>query len=354
MGIGEFFAGRLIDCYGAKKDYFCRRNIDGVGSGFGQYYDTTVAIICRLDNGGIGGSGRRDSAGSLVVSIWFKAKRGLAIGIMSAGVGIGGLLMSPLVGSYLIPVFGWSAALLILAILALVIIIPLGWFVIRTKPSDMGLIPDGTDSPAKTKISPIASLSSSGMTPNEALVSSTLWLIVWAFFISGFAFMAVLQNVVPHLQDLKYPIATVTAAMSVISLGSALGKFSFGWLSDRILAKYAAFIGMVLQLGGILIFIFIGSTSQVSLIWVGAILLGLGIGSWLPTMLMITGRQFGLLFYGSIFGIVIMFQTFGNALGPFFAGRMYDSAGNYHWAFIICAITFVISMPAVLLLKKPK
>ena len=166
--------------------------------------------------------------------------------------------------------------------------------------------------------------------------------------------MAVLQNTVPHLQDIKFSVAITTGAMSVISLTSALGKFGFGWLSDRIPAKYAATIGMGLQLCGIILFILVGSASQAPLVWISIILFGLGVGSWLPTMSMMTGRQFGLLFYGSIFGVIIMFQTLGSALGPFFAARMYDSIGNYNWAFIICAITYVVSIPFMLMLKKPK
>ena len=351
MGIGQFFAGRLIDRHGARKII----SSGGILMALGLILASIMTQLWQLYVGwimvGLGAAAAGTLPGSLVVSNWFKVKRGLAIGIMSAGVGIGGMVMSPLVGNYLIPVLGWNATFLTLAILALVILVPLAWLVIRTKPSDMGLTPDGTNSLTKAKTFNIVSLSSSGMTLKEALVTPAIWLIAFAFFISAFAFMAILQNVVPHLQDMKYPLAMVTVAMSVISLGSALGKFGFGWLSDRIPAKYTATIGMALQLCGIVLFILIGSASRTPLVWVSVILLGLGIGSWLPTMSIITGRQFGLKSYGSIFGIVIMFQTFGSALGPLFAAQLYDNIGNYHWAFIISTLSYVISIPFVLMLK---
>ena len=231
MGIGQFFAGRLIDRYGARRII----SAGGILMGLGLVLASTMTQLWQLYAGwimvGLGAAAAGTLPGSLVVSNWFKAKRGLAIGIMSAGVGIGGLLMSPLVGSYPIPAFGRSAALLILAILALVIIIPLGWFVIRTKPSDMGLIPDGTDSPAKTKISPIASLSSSGMTPNEAMGSSLSGCSL-GFLYKRFRLYGGITKRGAAFTGLKVPYRDGHGGHECYQSGQCFRKIQF-WLAER-------------------------------------------------------------------------------------------------------------------------
>jgi len=269
---------------------------------------------------------------------------------MSIGVGGGGLIMSPLVGNYLIPAFGWQSAFFVLALLDCLIILPLAGLIIKTKPSEMGLMPDGRIINAEKVI---ASVSVSGLTIEEALRSRVLWLIATAYFVSSFSFMAILENEVPHLQDIGFPIVAAAGALSAASLGSAFGKFSFGWLSDRIPAKYACIIGLSLQLIGIVILIFVKAASPVALLWISSILFGVGMGSWLPTMSIMSGRHFGLAHFGTIFGVINMIQTLGASTGPFVGALMYDAIGNYQLAFLVCALSYIISIPAILAIKKP-
>lgn len=81
------------------------------------------------------------------VSNWFKKHRGAAIGVLSAGVGGEGFAIAPLIGVHLIPNFGWRVSYLVLAL-----IIPIALLVIKTKPDDMGLYPDGGQAPEAVSI----------------------------------------------------------------------------------------------------------------------------------------------------------------------------------------------------------
>ena len=165
--------------------------------------------------------------------------------------------------------------------------------------------------------------------------------------------MGILQSQVPHLSDIGFPVAIAASVISIGSTMSTAGMFFFGWLCDKIPAKFASVIGLGLMAGGILIFINIDARSPMWMIWLYAIILGFGIGSWLPTMSMLTSTSFGLAAYGAIFGTLSFFQSLGAAIGPLIAGYLYDSMNTYHWAFIVILAMMVLAMPLVLAVRRP-
>jgi len=82
--------------------------------------------------------------------------------------------------------------------------------------------------------------------------------------------------------------------------------------------------------------------------------MGLGVGSWLPTMAMLTSTHFGLASYGTIFGVAMFFHSVGASAGPLMAGYMYDMMNTYYWAFIIFLAFYVVALLAILVLRRPK
>jgi len=289
-----------------------------------------------------------------LVSNWFKRKRGLAIGITSAGTGVGGLALAPLIGGYLIPNLGWRASYLALALLTWVLIIPLALLVIKTKPADMGLYPDGIEAREAVAVTKASLPVSEGLTQKMALATSGFWLIAMSFLLSGFSQVGIIQNQVPHLEDIGFPIAMAATTLSGVGMGSAIGKFGFGWLCDRIPPKYACCIGFGLQVAAIIILVNVRPGSPLAIIWLYAITMGLGAGSWLPTMSMLISTNFGLASYGAILGIVMLFQNIGVATGPLMAAYMYDTMNTYQWAFTIFVALYVIAIPAILMVRRPK
>lgn len=354
MAITSPFIGRIVDRYGSKQVI----SIGALIAGLGFVFLTQINSLWHFYLGyviiGTGISAMGQVPASAVVTNWFQKKRGLAIGIMSIGIGGGGFVTTPLLGSYLIPNFGWRASYLALAILTWVLIIPLAILVMKTKPADMGLYPDGTEAPEVMKVTQASPLDSSGLTPRMALATPAFWLIAVSFLLILFGQAGIMQSQVPHLNDIGFPMSTATAALGLVALMSAIGKFGSGWLCDRIPPKYVCAIGISLQIGGITMLINVQSASPSTLIWLYAILMGLGAGSWLPTMSMLTSTSFGLAYYGAIFGMVSLAQNIGVAAGPLMAGFMYDITNTYHWAFTIFLILFALTLPAILVLRRPK
>jgi len=355
MGFASPFVGRLVDKMGARMIMTAGGIIMGLGfvilsaqQGVWMYYLGYIVL-------GIGVAGFSQVPCGAVVANWFKKKRGTASGIMSAGVGAGGIIMAPLIGSYLIPNFGWRTTYFILAVATWVIIIPLAMFVMRTRPADKGLYPDGDPAPTEAEAAAArAAGPSKGLTQKEAFGTAAFWLIAIAFLTSGFPQLGILQNQVPHLTDIGFNIGLAAGALGVVGLFSAIGKFVFGWICDFIPVKWVTIIGLVFQLVGILIFISITPSTPVFMLYVYAVLFGLGVGSWLPVLIVLIGQNFGLVAFGSIMGMLTLLQTIGSATGPLVAGTMYDVTGTYRVIFIIFAVLYAIAIPCILFLRRPR
>ena len=348
------FAGRIVDHYGPKRVICTGVPIMCLGlillsttTSLWQFY-LGYAIV------GIGTAASSQVAASTMVSNWFNKKRGMAIGIMSMGIGAAGFIFAPLVGSYLIPSFGWRTSYLILAIIACVSLIPATLLIVKTKPSDIGLFPDGINPTIPKKTNEGSSVSSQGLSLKAAFITMAFWLIAISYLTGGFSSVGVVQSQVPHFEDIGFSTATAVGALSLLGIASALGKFIFGWLCDKMKAKYVSAIGLVLQATGILILLNMSSATSQTLLWFYALLFGFSLGSWLPTMSMLTSTSFGMRSYGTIFGLLSFFQCIGIASGPFIAGYIFDITGSYHDAFVIFLLLYAVSIPTVLLIRQIK
>lgn len=353
MGVASPFVGRVVDRYGVRKVVSIGAFIGGLGFVLLSLMSELWCFYVGYAVISLGMAAMGTVPASAVVSKWFQRRRGLAIGIMSTGIGVGGLVLAPLVGACLIPSFGWRMAYLVLALLMWVLI-PLALLVIKEKPADLGLYPDGAASPEAADEARATLSVSPGLTLKIALATSAFWLMATSFLLNGFCQGGISQSQVPYLQDVGFPVVTAVIALGVVGLGSAIGKFFFGWLCDLIPAKYACAIGLVLQMSGLIILMNVRPALPVAVLFLYAISYGLGIGNWLPTMSVLISTNFGLASYGAIFGGIIFAQYLGTSAGPLMAALIYDTMNTYHWAFIVFLASYVIATLAVLAVRRPK
>jgi MFS family permease len=349
MGVVSPLVGKLVDRFGARPVIPVGALVMGLGFVVVSRMSDLYLFYLGYAIVGAGAAGMGQVPSSAVVSHWFKKRRGTAIGLMAAGVGAGGVL-APLI-SDIITDQGWRAAYFAMAVLIWVVAIPLGALVVRTRPAEMGMYPDGDPILAGDRNQPAAVVS--GISLREAARTRTFWLIVVSFFAGCFSSMGLVQAPVPHLQDIGFPIQTAASALSAVGIGSALGKIVFGWLCDKMQPRHAWAIGQAMMAGSVLMLLGIRADSSIALIWGYALLAGFGMGSWLPTLSMLASTNFGLAFYGAIFGALNLAQSIGTATGPFFAGLVYDATGAYRWAFVTFGVMFLFGIPLILLVKKP-
>jgi sugar phosphate permease len=354
VGIASPIVGRFVDRYGARPVIPVGAVLTGLGFVLVSRMSDLYLFYLGYVIIGTGAAAMGPVPCSAVISNWFRRKRGTAVGVMSAGIGAGGVVVAPFIG-YMLSHFDWRMAYLSLAVLVAALTIPLALGLIRTRPSEMGLYPDGEKGPmGDPEDATRRGGDREGSTLKQALKTPTFWLIAVSFFCYAFASMGALQASVPFLEDIGYPTVTAASALGAIGLGSAVGKILFGWLCDRMRPNRAFAIGTAVLLAGVLVLLTVHADSPLLLIWIYALLLGLGAGAWLPTLSMLASTTFGLRFYGAVFGALNLCLSLGTAIGPLFSGIMHDATDSYVATFTIFAVLLTIAIPLILLVKRPK
>ena len=353
LGIACIFAGKAVDQYGARRVMLAGAIITGLGFLSLSLMNTRAHFYISYIVVGAGTAAMGSVPCTAVISNWFEEKRGLALGLTSTGVGLGGLIISPLIGSLIIPLLGWRVAYLSLGLMTCLIVIPLTIFVIKSRPDGSNTGSGESRDAGIKEQRPSREFSPAGAGPGRPLMSAPLWLISIAFLLSQFSLTGSLQSQVPHFEDVGLPVAVAANVLGGVGLISSFSKFFFGWLCDIIKVKYAFILAVLFEAGGTFILMSIGPTSHPSLLWLYILIMGLGAGSWLPVMSMFVSTHFGLAAYGTLFGVVNFALSVGVAAGPLMAGYIYDAKENYHLAFLIFMCIYLFAAISALLVRKP-
>jgi MFS family permease len=253
-------------------------------------------------------------------------------------------------GGYIIPEFGWRTSYFYIALMACTLI-PLVLLIIKKSPAVKEHPPKSDESECKCRRSNTAQQE---VTFREALLSAPFFFMCGAFMLSQFSCVGTIQNQVPHLQDIGYPMATAAAALGLIGMVSAVSKLIFGWLCDILKPKYAFSISILLMAGSTCVLMSVGPRSSNLYLWLYAVIMGFGAGGWLPTMSMLVSTNFGMGSYGSIFGALTLAHCIGVSAGPLFAGYIHDVTSGYHWAFVTALVLYFLSIPAMLAVNPMK
>jgi MFS family permease len=105
--------------------------------------------------------------------------------------------------------------------------------------------------------------------------------------------------------------------------------------------------------GGTFILMNIDPDAGTAILWLYTLIMGIGAGSWLPTLSMLVSKNFGLAAYGSIFGALSFVFNMGVSAGPLLAGSIFDVSGGYHWAFVTFMVSYAIAIPVMFAAVKP-
>jgi MFS family permease len=353
IGVASPLIGRLSSRYGEKNVIAVGAAVLGLGfilisavRELWQFYLFAIFL-------GVGSASIGVVPASAVISNWFKKRRGWAIGILGTGIGVGGFAVPPIVGAFLIPTFGWRNTCIISGLLTTLIITPLSLWIIKSKPSEMGLQPDDVKAVQKNNEASSTVVNEKDLNLKMASRTPAFWSLMIALAAFTVSNNAIFQSQVPYLQGIGFPLIATASVMSISGFGSGAGKFVFGWLGDHLQAKYILVIGIGAQVTGITMLMTMKSSMPVIILILYAIIFGLSMGCWLPFMSLAVSRSFGLVSYGVIFGFMnFIFMCFG-AAGPIIAGLIYDAYQSYYWAFILSYALHGIALLAILLVRYP-
>ena len=362
VGLTGPIAGKLTDKYGPKKLIVIGAVIGAGGLMLLGVANAVWHLYVFYFIVGIGMSGAGFVPVGVAVSNWFDRRRGVAMGITMAGVSLGAIVIAPL-AHYLIVGTGWRMAFVILgAMCAVLIVIPV-MFVMRNRPEDMGLLPDGARPVVNGEVSARHSMSDpsgpggisnteeSSWTLSMAFRSLPFWLVLATFFFAGIVVAGVLQHEVNILKGMGIPLAAASFALGLTGGIGGVGKVLFGFVADRFTPKYASILCIALQIVGLIILMMTHTTAMV---WVFVFVYGFAMGGWLTLEPLITGQFFGMASFGTIFGWVLAAAAVGSGLGPIIMGAIYDATGDYFVGLVIFLGAYITSMTAILLARKPK
>lgn len=282
-------------------------------------------------------------AAQTLVTRWFLEKRGMAIGISAIGTSIGGFGF-PFLTAALIEQFGWRSAMQVLALLALIMVIPLAWFILRRQP------PAPASLPAAAHTADRQGVEARQWQVRDILRAPMFWIAVVAFLPSNAAFGAMQFNLGALTRDLGHPTSYAALLISLSSLAMIIGKFAFGAAADRIDHRWLYYV-MAAGMGGALLML-MGTPALLTLI-LAAVLMGLAGGGILTLMAVVYGSRFGAASFGRVMGLGMLFITIAS-LGPLFSGWIFDRTGSYDIAFGLFALLFVPASIAVYRLPPPR
>ena len=268
-------------------------------------------------------------ANMLVLSRWFVRYRGIAVGILLTGASFGGAIFPLIVRQSMIE-GGWREAAGLLAVLgALLMTLPL-IFLVRNRPQDYGLNPDGADQNAAPSTHGDSALSSAhGPSLRAALVSPIFYLLTFSTATLWFCIVGVYQHQGIYLgQDLGVDKASLPIIFSVFFWSVMVGKAIFGYLSDR-LNKVHVMLGSVVNLAiGLVVLRAIQADDSVT-IFSYAVIYGLGVGGAFTMIQLVIADCFAGHAYGKILGIFTLVDTMAGSLGALVLGSMRVALESY-------------------------
>ncbi len=323
VAIGAPLVGWLIDRYGSRKVILLATSIFGFilllnklfSANLWQFYFFYIVL-------GLVGNGVGPLPYGKVVSLWFDRYRGLALGLMMVGIGSGAMIM-PSFAQQLIARYGWHTAYTVLGAAVLLIAIPVVAAVLREKPQDLGLLPDGV--PPKN-VSAGSEAVVPGLSALEAWSTGTFWLLVCAFFLVSASVQGCVIHLAAMLSDRGISAQTAALGSSLAGAAVLLGRVGTGYLLDRFFAPRVAalfFGGAAVGIG----LLWIGST--VASLFVAGLFVGFGLGAEVDLIAYLISRYFGLRAFGRVYSSAFAAFALAGALGPLIMGAGFDRTGSY-------------------------
>ena len=319
------FAGALMDRFGARRVILPSMVLGSIvlllaPFGSSSLFDFYVvfAVLGFL----VPGAG--PVAFAKVTSQWFDRHRGLALGVMMLGLGLGAFVM-PSLAHVLIARVGWRLAYAVVGAGILLVSAPLVLKFLAESPESLGLMTDGEiDARVAAHVEPTRE--APGMTWREALRTRTFWILLTSFALVAAATQACFTHMAAIVSDRGSNGRLAALASSLLGGGLLIGRTGSGYLLDRFFAP------------GVAALIFAGAACGIALLrivstpgpaFAAAFLIGLALGAEGDVMPYLTSRYFGLRCFGEICGIIFAGFSLAGGLGPYLMGVAFDADRSY-------------------------
>lgn len=289
---------------------------------------------------------------TVLVSNWFTRRRGTALGIVLTGTSFGGVLI-PLVATPLIQNYGWRWAMILISLIIWIILLPAVIFLVKNRPSDIGELPDGgssVDLENEDQRPKTEDRQMQGMTLGEALRTPIFWIFSVCAALIFYAIFVVSQQLNLYLQSSRIGFTAQQASFvqSLLFALSVIGKFLFGFLSDKFPPTRVMLVSATTMFLATLVFLFFNDKT----VYLFAIFFGLNYGGTFVLLQLLVADYFGLKEYAKILGVITVIETVGGAAGTIITGRIADAnGGDYTQAFYGMIVVTGIALALVVILN---
>ena len=333
MGVGSFAWGVLSDRIGGRGVVMAGGFLLGLGlvlasqaQTLWQFY-VTFGVLVGFSVGAF------YAPLTSTATKWFTERRGLAVALVSSGIGVGILVISPLARA-LTTAWDWRVAMLVLGDIAWLVIIPTAL-----------LIRDDAPVTARAAGRPQPAYSSA-----QVLRAPQFWAIALTHFACCAAHSGPIFHMVTHATDQGVPAMAAAAALGVSGLSSIAGRIGGGMIADRLGVKRTLIGGLLLQAAIIAAYVL---AREAWSFYALAVVFGTAYGGVMPLYALVTREYFGEKVMGTAYGAVFLVSSLGMGLGSLAGGVIYDRLGAYAWLYLGSALVAFMAVLLAFTFRRP-
>lgn len=323
MGLGGFAWGAIYDRVGARPVVLAGAVLLGLSLVVASRANSLLTF--QLSYGVIVGLAASAFFAPMIAltTAWFDTNRSLAVSLVSAGMGVAPMTISPF-ARWLITAYDWRTAMFDIGVMAWVLLLP-AVFLVRQPPAAVAAS-DGSPAPAADD---------PGMSVGQALRSPQFIVLGLTFFACCAAHSGPIFHMVSYAMSCGVAPMAAVSIYSVEGLAGLGGRVLYGVLGDRLGVKPVLVAGLAIQ--GLVIAAYL-TAGQLEQFYLLAVIFGATYGGVMPLYAVLAREYFGLRIIGTVLGAATMLSSLGMSLGPLAGGMIYDATSSYHWLFIGSAL----------------
>ncbi len=337
MGLGAFAWGAASDRYGPRIVVLIGAVLLGLALVLASR--TTSLMTFQLTYGVIVGVSASAFFAPMIAAVtgWFDHNRSLAVSLVSAGMGMAPLTVSPF-AQWLITSYDWRTAMLVIGLGAWVLLIPVALFVRRPPAS------------AAEETAVAVAGETGTMSAAQALRSPQFLVLGFTFFACCAAHSGPIFHMVSFAIFCGIAPMAAVSIYSVEGLAGLGGRILLGVLGDRYGAKPVLIAGLIVQAFAIAAYVLV---SRLGEFYALAVVFGMAYGGTMPLYAVLAREYFGQRIMGTVFGAATMLSSLGMAFGPLAGGWIFDTFATYSWLFLgsaavgLAAVAVALAFPPI-------
>ena len=359
-GFSQPILGKLVDNFGGRIVVLISLTIMGITYLLLSMINSVIMLmvlfgfIISFFSGGIA-----PGTTGAIITRWFQKKRGIAMSIVASGGSIGGLLLIPFLTELMIAT-NWRITWIVSGIIVLALGTPVIWLIIRNKPDDMGLLPDGEKRATGTAASRAqraradqamkgGPLSSEKW--QDSFKSWPMWQLSFGYFVCGITTASISVHFVRWAISEGIQTANAAWAFGILMGINAGGVIFIGLLSDYLQRRYLlATVYLIRGIAFILLIVLPGANAMWAFAFVGG-------ASWLATVPLTTGLTadvYGVRNVGTLGGLITFSHQMGGGAAVLLFGLMFDRTGSYDIPFAVGAAFLLAAGLVTLTIREKK